>query len=365
VLLQSDQSSCTTEEKDSDKSGKHLMDVGYGQAQMGYPSAAMLGSGKMAQHEAIDDLPIVLPTMFAGSQVDLDLLQDSYLDDLQPVHAQAHLLLDPEGGGEEKARLESQPHFDDDSVNQTGMFDDIFSANDQADGGTIVVQSNEYADGWELPCAVAPECTSFPGKTPGCGEYAEGLLNSDAMLGSAYRSENSEGLIGFSTKLYECTPGDLTDQMKPSLQQLVGTSSMEGYMRPGCVHIQLDAILDTSKRDNSKFREYVRKYLDGMSESSVQAPDNMVFQCGSTMAIVKDGKIMQMLRTTYAGELLPSLSSVNPLAAKAPAHGELHVKLWGRGIRQDDTILARSKGGSIVMFHSCMYSPYVYFYITF
>ena len=47
-----------------------------------------------------------------------------------------------------------------------------------------------------------------------------------------------------SAKLFNCTPANLPLDMKQNLIHLLGRgiNSMEGYIRPGCVHVTLNAI---------------------------------------------------------------------------------------------------------------------------
>lgn len=53
-------------------------------------------------------------------------------------------------------------------------------------------------------------------------------------------------LYRVSAKLFNCTPANLPVDMKQNLMHLLGRgiSSMEGYIRPGCVHLSLNAVTD-------------------------------------------------------------------------------------------------------------------------
>lgn len=44
-------------------------------------------------------------------------------------------------------------------------------------------------------------------------------------------------LVRFSAKLFNCTPAQLPSDLKASLVNMLSCQSMEGYLRPGCVHI--------------------------------------------------------------------------------------------------------------------------------
>lgn len=46
-----------------------------------------------------------------------------------------------------------------------------------------------------------------------------------------------EKLVRFSAKLFNCTPAQLPSDLKASLVNMLSCQSMEGYLRPGCVHI--------------------------------------------------------------------------------------------------------------------------------
>jgi hypothetical protein len=46
-----------------------------------------------------------------------------------------------------------------------------------------------------------------------------------------------EKLVRFSAKLFNCTPAQLPADLKASLVNMLSCQSMEGYLRPGCVHL--------------------------------------------------------------------------------------------------------------------------------
>lgn len=46
-----------------------------------------------------------------------------------------------------------------------------------------------------------------------------------------------EKLVRFSAKLFNCTPAQLPSDLKASLVNMLSCQSMEGYLRPGCVHL--------------------------------------------------------------------------------------------------------------------------------
>ena len=57
-----------------------------------------------------------------------------------------------------------------------------------------------------------------------------------------------------SAKLFNCTPANLPLDMKQNLIHLLGRgiNSMEGYIRPGCVHVTLNAVTDVQRVGDSE-----------------------------------------------------------------------------------------------------------------
>ena len=57
-----------------------------------------------------------------------------------------------------------------------------------------------------------------------------------------------------SAKLFNCTPANLPLDMKQNLIHLLGRgiNSMEGYIRPGCVHLTINAVTDAAPASGSQ-----------------------------------------------------------------------------------------------------------------
>ena len=56
-------------------------------------------------------------------------------------------------------------------------------------------------------------------------------------------------LFRFSAKLFNCTPDQLPTDLKASLINMLTCNSLEGYIRPGCVHVTVDALMGPEERE--------------------------------------------------------------------------------------------------------------------
>lgn len=157
-----------------------------------------------------------------------------------------------------------------------------------------------------------------------------------------------EKLVRCSTKLFGCTPADLPPDLKASLMDMLVVEGMEGFMRPGCVHLEIDALVGPEEQAvlaDGGMRAAIERYL-AADTSGASAERTIVFQIGDKMALVVNGELKHVVCTAGAGSLLPSLEAVRPMALPAPAgrNAEVIVALWGNNLREEDTVLARSKG---------------------
>ena len=353
VLISSDNSTCT-EEKEVERMGKLSRGSSIHLAQANAIAETWVENAGQVQNRACKPIMNASPLGLAEpgvlgpnilDTIDLDLLQDSYLDDIdipglkvQPVEldkgAQA---MEQNGPLLGKRILDIQPEAVTSSAgDEKWTFDEMLvPSNNQEQEllrDDVCLGVPLLSDSWRANDGENQEFSSWA--------YSSKSLAYDP---SDVRShiEGFHNLSDVSTKMYGHTPADLPADLKPSIQILMGAQAVESYMRPGCVHIQVDAILDrpSSSKD---IRDQVDGFLNSVEPASL--PDEMVLQFGDKMVVVCDGNIKQVLCTKYAGSLLPSLGSVSRLAETADFNASLVVELRGKGVNEDDTILVRSRG---------------------
>jgi len=364
VLISSDNSTCT-DEKELERMGKLSRGSSVHLAQGNSIAETWVQNAGQVQNTACkpimnaSPLGIIEPGVLGPNvldTIDLDLLQDSYLDDIdisgvrvQPVELDKRVQMkDTNGTLLGKTILDIQPEAVVDCPGaEKWMFDEMLvpSHNQDLMHDDVCHGVPLLSDTWKTNDAENQGFSSWA--------YSSKSLAYDP---SDVRShvEGFHKLSDVSTKLYGQTPADLPADMKPGIQKLVGAQAVEGYMRPGCVHIQVDAILDRPS-SSKRIRDQVDQFLNSVEPASI--PDEMVLQFGDKMVIVCDGKVKQVLCTKYAGSLLPSLNSASRVAEKA-APDALVVELLGNGVNEDDTIFVRSRGKTRTIKYLLIYLNY-------
>ena len=176
----------------------------------------------------------------------------------------------------------------------------------------------------------------------------EEALNLLAYDHSQVHYAADERLVRLSAKLFGCTPADLPADLKVSLQDMLAVDSMEGYMRPGCVHLEVNAMVDSEGQSavtEGGMHGAVNRFLES-SPGNTSAAHTVVMQLGDKMAMVQDGKLLYVVDTAGASRLMPAVSAVRPLAVTPPSRGgSVILNIWGYNLgREGDVILARSQG---------------------
>jgi hypothetical protein len=351
VLISSDNSTCT-EEKDVERMGKFSGRSSIHLTQGNSMAEAWVETAGQVQNRACKPIVNASPLGIAEpgvlgpnilDTIDLDLLQDSYLDDIdmagvrvQPVELdKVTQAMDQNGPLLGKTILDVQPEPVTSSADaERWTFDEMLvPSNNQEEElmhDDVCLGVPLLSDTWRAN-EINQEFSSWA--------YSSKSLAYDPS--NACYVEGFRNLSDVSTKMYGQTPADLPADLKPSIQKLMGAQAVEGYMRPGCVHIQVDAILDRPP-SSKDIREQVDRFLNSMEPASI--PDEMVLQFGDKMVVVCDGSVKQVLCTKYADSLLPSLNSVSRIAETADFNASLIVELRGKGVNEDDTVLVRSRG---------------------
>ncbi|PRW58718.1 copper responsive regulator 1 isoform A [Chlorella sorokiniana] len=155
-----------------------------------------------------------------------------------------------------------------------------------------------------------------------------------------------EKLVRFSAKLFNCTPAQLPADLKASLVNMLSCQSMEGYLRPGCVHITVNALMGPEERAllaQSGVRAVVERLVARQPEA-FWSQHAMLVQLGDKLVLVREGKVVHVLATAHSS-LFPRVAALRPLVAEPDAEGAVTVSLWGYNLdNAEDTILARSNG---------------------
>lgn len=155
-----------------------------------------------------------------------------------------------------------------------------------------------------------------------------------------------EKLVRFSAKLFNCTPAQLPADLKASLVNMLSCQSMEGYLRPGCVHITVNALIGPQERAllaQSGVRAVVERLVARQPEA-FWSQHAMLVQLGDKLVLVREGKVVHVLATAHSS-LFPRVAALRPLVAEPDAEGAVTVSLWGYNLdNAEDTILARSNG---------------------
>lgn len=179
----------------------------------------------------------------------------------------------------------------------------------------------------------------------------EDALNLLAYDQSQVQYAVDDRMVRLSAKLFGCTPADLPADLKKSLQEMLAVDSMEGYMRPGCVHVEVNAMVPASSSEGQMtvtsggMHAAVERFL-ATSPATATAAHTVMLQLGDKMAMVRDGKLLHVVNIAGAARLMPSVSAVRPLAVMPPSRGgSVTFSIWGYNLgKVGDVVLARSQG---------------------
>ncbi|KAK9842848.1 hypothetical protein WJX74_003337 [Apatococcus lobatus] len=126
-----------------------------------------------------------------------------------------------------------------------------------------------------------------------------------------------------SLKLFSCTPADLPDDLRAQLTGWLKSApaGAEGYMRPGCVHLTLDALVDSA--DSGSIESLVQHLVcgntkaspaDGLTSPQSSSPASQLFTAKSWMvqlqeevALVHQGRIVK--RWSVGEDTLPQAAA--------------------------------------------------------
>lgn len=164
---------------------------------------------------------------------------------------------------------------------------------------------------------------------------------------------STDQLCRMSAKLFNCTPDQLPADLRHSITNVLNCDSVEGYMRPGCVHITLDGLMNEVAVENLRnngVRACVESLIAACPAAFAQKDRPVLVQLGDRLVMVEDGEVVQEISTAYATRMLPQITDVTPRVALSTSitttcSSTLVVDLHGFNMDgPDDVILARSQG---------------------
>jgi ankyrin repeat protein len=140
------------------------------------------------------------------------------------------------------------------------------------------------------------------------------LMPDFSQAQAQYQAE--EQLTRMSTKLYSCTPAHLPPDIKQTLVNLLGcsTNGVDGYIRPGCVHLTLNALLGDNADEVKGLgvREAVARLTAGRLKRFWGA-ETMLVQLNDELALVKDGEVQHVLSSSGSRGVFPHVRSIQPV----------------------------------------------------
>jgi SBP domain len=207
------------------------------------------------------------------------------------------------------------------------------------------------------PAATAAQPTAL--------EAASSMVSMDAPALVGYSVDNS--MLRLSIKLFNCTPDMLAPQVKSELTSLLRVaeqSLVEGYIRPGCMHVTLSVRVPThavsisndinGSVDGSDTNGAVRGHLvaavERLLDSTVltsEAKDCIVVQLHDELVVVKQNRVMAAIDMGKSMGLIPHIAAVRPLAVLAAANGmgRTAVMLAGRRLNGPSSLIMCRQGG--------------------
>lgn len=171
-----------------------------------------------------------------------------------------------------------------------------------------------------------------------------------------------------SIKLFGCTPAELPgDLNRQFLSWFEGrVDGIQGYLRPGCVHLTLEAFVEPHKISDNNSSRNIRGFKQMMNEpiqsvvkkmlssrDSIWRNHTLLVQKGSNIVLVHDGQIEQMWkvdRSISNGRYIPSIVNITHPVICSSDTNNLTFTLNGINLLQNDfEILCRFQGKYILI----------------
>lgn len=196
----------------------------------------------------------------------------------------------------------------------------------------------------------------------------------------------SHAAVRVSVKLFNCTPAQLPSNLRESVTGWLGSTpaDVEGYIRPGCVHLTVQATVPAQSHTQSASQPRetqvpapdlaVKQVVDHLLASSKQDiwhKSTMVVQLGSEVAVVHEGAPLKVWNIPAHTESdapqeeeqqgkaekpaccilaatrpnrLPVLTPAQPVCLVAGVNEQQAVTVIGGGLSQDCKVRCRAGG---------------------
>ena len=172
-----------------------------------------------------------------------------------------------------------------------------------------------------------------------------------------------------SIKLFGCTPAELPKDLSSQFRSWFEgrAAGIQGYLRPGCVHLTLEAFVEPRAHDenlrqacnvNDDRCHYPRKggiksIVERMVTSGERTwrENTCLVQCGSEIALIHEGRLKQMWDASAAfvnGRFMPFLVDVSNPVILLGRKEDLSFRLRGMNLMQDNfEIVCRFQGSYV------------------
>ncbi|KAL4423948.1 hypothetical protein ABPG75_001249 [Micractinium tetrahymenae] len=214
--------------------------------------------------------------------------------------------------------------------------------------------------------APPPALPSNSSVAPGVLASAHGMLSAPGMVAAGQAaplvgygmqaSQEARKLTSLSLKVFNCTPDQLLPSVRAELEDLmqVGGTLLEGYVRPGCTQLTVNALMSQQRVQELKgagLGAMVADLLARCRDEDVLQQD-MLVQFEDELAVVKRRKVAALIALQHSPALVPTLAPLLPLAVHATpaAPAAAPLLLRGRLLADDrDLILARQQGCNLTV----------------
>lgn len=179
-------------------------------------------------------------------------------------------------------------------------------------------------------------------------EAAAGMVSLEGAPLINYTAD--ETLMRLSIKLFNCTPDMLVPSIKCELVNLLRVaeqSLIEGYVRPGCLHLTIDARVPVGESAVADRVEGLAASVERLLKSgalSSAAAESMIVQLQKELVMVKQGRVMAAVDTTTSAGVMPRIDGVLPLAVVAGQRRTL-LKLQGARLNEPEALIMCRQGG--------------------
>ena len=162
-------------------------------------------------------------------------------------------------------------------------------------------------------------------------------------------------MLRLSVKLFNCTPDLLVPQVKNellSLLRVAETSLLEGYVRPGCVHLTVaarapvDDVVAAAGGCRAQGLAVAVEEVLARGLLPAHVTESMHVQMHDDLVVVKRRKIMAAIDMAKSSGILPRIFALRPVAVGiAPEQYRTKVLIVGTRLHEDDTLIMCRQGG--------------------